>query len=77
MTTETKGAAAAAHKTGSELYAEFAERVARLQQEGLVDLKMKVFVNPAETTSAGIIKTLNNALRLREVRKAKRRLTAA
>jgi hypothetical protein len=61
-------AAEAALRAGNALYVELEERLAKLRSEGLKDLKMKVFVDP-ETSSASIIKVLNNGLRLREERK--------
>lgn len=50
---------------GRELYQEFSGRMKGLQDEGLVDLKMKVF-NGRDTSVDGVVLTLNNALGLRE-----------
>ncbi len=50
---------------GRELYQEFAGRMQGLEDEGLVDFKMKVF-NGRDTSVDGVVLTLNNALRLRE-----------
>ena len=50
---------------GRELYEEFASRLTKLQEQGLVDFKMKVF-NGRDTSVDGVVLTLNNVLRLRE-----------
>jgi hypothetical protein len=59
-----------AHSRSRMLYREFEGRMAKLTAEGLVDCKMKISVTD-ETTSAGVVRTLNNVLRLREERKGR------
>lgn len=50
---------------GKELYAEFEANIKELQDEGLVDFKMKLFEG-RDTSVDGVVLTLNNALRLRK-----------
>ncbi len=52
------------------LYAEWAARMQKLKAEGLVDCKMKLFVD-SNTTTASVVMTLNNVLRLREAGKVR------
>lgn len=55
---------------GEELYADFQANLAELKEEGLVDLKMKVFEG-RDTSVDGVVLTLNNALNLRKAGKFK------
>ena len=50
---------------GRKLYEELQTRMARLQEQGLLDFKMKLF-NERDTSVNGVVLTLNNALRLLE-----------
>ena len=55
---------------GEALYNQFAERMNRLRDRGLKDCKMKLVVGP-ETTTASVITTMNNILRLIDAKKAR------
>lgn len=65
---EMKTDVSEAHARGKKLYREFEDRMARLLEEGLVDCKMKISVDE-DTTSAGVVMTLNNILRVRSAGK--------
>lgn len=51
--------------SGDALWAEWQERLARLDADGLVDCKLKI--SPSlDSTSGSLVAVLNNVLRLRE-----------
>jgi hypothetical protein len=57
-------------REGQELYHEFEGRLKALAARGLVDCKMKLVVGQ-ETTPGGVVRILNNVLRLIEAKEAR------
>lgn len=67
---DLKHEVAEAHSRGKSLYRDFEARMQKLQAQGLVDCKMKISVDE-DTTSAGVVRTLSNVLRLRDEKKGR------